>query len=366
MYTLWIFADDLHKKEGKAMTELVSVIVPVYNVEPYIRECLDSIIASTYRNLEIIVVDDGSPDNCPAICDEYARKDPRIKVIHQKNQGLVSARNAGLAVASGKYVGFVDSDDAVSPVMYEMMVAAMEQTGAEMAACESRSDMKDLITSPSSINRAAVCLDTFDMRLAMLTNAPSVRSITWSYCFVYNKLYLRERILDGFRAQYLVGEDLEFNYRYIENSQKTVIVPACLYMYRQNPSSVTHLYFNSHKTLQIDEKTVAIGISNVDAWLVLTRSQKITDEALRKYIGGRAAYVAHNVLWRICANKLEHDYSDFCKESRGLIKEYCIDVARNKVDYTFKFRAICLLCGKFFPIWKLLTRIYGKFGNKKH
>ena len=96
--------------------ELVSVIVPVYNVEKYLPECLDSILASTYSNLEIILVDDGSPDNSPQICDEYTLKDSRIKVIHQENQGLVAARNIGLASATGTYIGFVDSDDVVSPV----------------------------------------------------------------------------------------------------------------------------------------------------------------------------------------------------------------------------------------------------------
>ncbi len=91
---------------------LLSVIVPVYKVEQYLSECLDSILASTYTKLEIILIDDGSPDRCPAICDEYARRDSRIRVIHQENRGLVAARNAGLAVATGTYIAFVDSDDA--------------------------------------------------------------------------------------------------------------------------------------------------------------------------------------------------------------------------------------------------------------
>ena len=124
--------------------ELVSVIVPVYKTEKFLRECLDSILASTYSNLEVIVVDDGSPDNCPGICDEYAMKDPRIKVIHQKNQGLVGVRNTGLALATGEYIGFIDSDDAVSPIMYEQLVCAMEQTNADLAACEHTNDASTL------------------------------------------------------------------------------------------------------------------------------------------------------------------------------------------------------------------------------
>lgn len=105
----------------------ISVIVPVYKVEPYLRRCVDSILAQTFTDFELILVDDGSPDNCPAICDEYAEKDDRIKVIHKENGGLSSARNAGMAVSNGKYYLFCDSDDYVSPYWCETLyIAATE------------------------------------------------------------------------------------------------------------------------------------------------------------------------------------------------------------------------------------------------
>ena len=93
------------------MIDLISVIVPVYNVEPYLRKCVDSILAQSYSNLEVILVDDGSPDGCGAICDEYAAKDARVRVIHKPNGGVSDARNAGLDIMTGDYVAFVDSDD---------------------------------------------------------------------------------------------------------------------------------------------------------------------------------------------------------------------------------------------------------------
>ena len=108
------------------MEPLISVIVPVYKVEQYLDECVQSIRNQTYTNLEIILVDDGSPDRCPEMCDEYARQDSRIKVIHKPNGGLSSARNAGLDIATGEYVGFVDSDDIVKPNMYETLLSAFE------------------------------------------------------------------------------------------------------------------------------------------------------------------------------------------------------------------------------------------------
>lgn len=110
----------------------VTIIVPVYKVEPYLRKCIDSIFDQSFSDFELILVDDGSPDNCPAICDEYAAKDSRVVVIHQENGGLPAARNAGLKVATGTYVTFCDSDDFYSPDWVSMLVAAMESSGADM------------------------------------------------------------------------------------------------------------------------------------------------------------------------------------------------------------------------------------------
>ena len=105
---------------------LISVIVPVYKVEPYIHRCVDSILEQTYQNLEIILVDDGSPDNCPAICDEYAAKDKRVKVIHKPNGGPSDARNVGMAAATGEYLSFVDSDDWLGNTHFECMMGTIK------------------------------------------------------------------------------------------------------------------------------------------------------------------------------------------------------------------------------------------------
>lgn len=104
------------------MSDLISVIVLVYNLENYIVRTLDSILSQTYKNIEVIVVDDGSPDRCPQMCDDYAEKDSRIKVVHKKNGGLSDARNAGMAVATGEYISFIDSDDYVSDDFFECLL----------------------------------------------------------------------------------------------------------------------------------------------------------------------------------------------------------------------------------------------------
>ena len=117
------------------MSDLISVIIPIYKVEPYLRRCVDSVLAQTYQNLEIFLVDDGSPDNCGKICDEYAAKDGRIRVIHKENGGLSDARNVALDVCSGEYISFIDSDDYVSEDHIESLLRALKTQHTELAVC---------------------------------------------------------------------------------------------------------------------------------------------------------------------------------------------------------------------------------------
>ncbi len=114
---------------------LISIIVPVYNVENYLDKCVQSIVDQTYTNLEIILVDDGSPDKCGAMCDEWAKKDARIRVIHKENGGQADARNVGIQTATGEYIGFVDSDDVIAPEMYERLMSLIQEHRAHLAEC---------------------------------------------------------------------------------------------------------------------------------------------------------------------------------------------------------------------------------------
>ncbi len=118
-----------------SIDSLISVIVPIYKVEKYLNECIRSIINQTYRNLEIILVDDGSPDYCPQICDDWAKKDGRILVIHKENGGLSSARNAGLDVCTGEYISFIDSDDWIDPCFYEVLLSEIKKSESDIAMC---------------------------------------------------------------------------------------------------------------------------------------------------------------------------------------------------------------------------------------
>ena len=113
----------------------ISVIIPIYKAEKFLDKCIGSVVGQTYENLEIILVDDGSPDNCPAICDSWAEKDSRIKVVHKENGGLSSARNAGLDVVTGEYFGFIDSDDWIEKDFFEFLITNALKENADISRC---------------------------------------------------------------------------------------------------------------------------------------------------------------------------------------------------------------------------------------
>ena len=207
----------------------ISVIVPVYKVEPYLRKCLDSIVNQTYQNLEIILVDDGSPDSCGAICDEYTAKDQRILVIHQPNGGLSAARNAGLDIATGECIGFVDSDDWVEPKMFEALLWGLETAGADIAVCGRYEEYKDrrvAIDWPE--NQAMNCEEA----LEELLHNERLQNLVW------DKLYRRE-LFEGIRfPEGKTFEDIAVMYRLFLRSEKVLCVPGAMYHYLQRPDSI--------------------------------------------------------------------------------------------------------------------------------
>ena len=175
-----------------------SIIVPIYRTEKYLEKCISSILKQTYEDFELILVDDGSPDRCPFICDEYKKKDSRIKVLHKKNGGVSSARNLGLSIATGTYVWFVDSDDYIEPDALQKLNESQQETGADLCVFNSKSEE----------------MDRFD----------NINYFFNQYYFTYklgfepwNKIYRREIIQKynlEFDVQEAIGEDLLFNIQY--------------------------------------------------------------------------------------------------------------------------------------------------------
>lgn len=217
------------------MNQKISIIIPIYNTSKYLDRCINSVINQTYTHIEIILVDDGSTDGSSAICDEFALKDNRIKVIHKENGGLSDARNAGLDVASGEYVGFLDSDDYVSPEMYEKLIHRIEKTGCDIAnAMYVRVDEKGEIT-PSRVTHTEDCeitAEEFLRELMLHTGDVSVCT----------KLFKRE-IFDFVRFQTgKLNEDLLFILDVLCHVSKIAFSGQVGYFYFSRSDSVSSGY----------------------------------------------------------------------------------------------------------------------------
>lgn len=203
---------------------LVSVIVPVYKVEAYIRESVDSILEQSYKKLEIILVDDGSPDGCPAICDTYAALDPRVRVIHKVNGGLSDARNTGLDAARGELIGFVDPDDRIDSAMFELLVAAMHETGMQIAGCGYREFDEQAQGKEHGVMEDTV-LDAH-AALCLLARDEELQNYVWNKLFD-SSLWQEVRFPVGQKY-----EDVSTTYKLVGRSNGVALIAKPLYGYR--------------------------------------------------------------------------------------------------------------------------------------
>ncbi len=232
--------------------EKLSVIVPIYNVEEYLDECIKSIVNQTYKNLEIILVDDGSPDHCPELCDIWAEKDSRIKVIHKENGGVSSARNAGLDAAAGDFIAFVDSDDYLDSDMYEIMLTQMREHNADMAQCGIvRENADGSVEVWDSFKAPIVVMDN----MKLLCSVGEAAGILPVHCA--NKIFTRKVVENvRFDTRFKYAEDTLFNFAAARNINKAVIQNVPRYHYVNNSDSASHQEFSSsrfdeHKVMDI-------------------------------------------------------------------------------------------------------------------
>lgn len=220
---------------------LISIIIPIYNVEKYLPACLDSIIGQTHKDLEIILVNDGSTDNCRQICEEYAEKDKRIKVIHRENGGLSDARNAGLEIATGDFISFVDSDDMISSDFYEKLLNALLSNDADIAECgflkfETEQELKILPETPVSK------IELFEAEEALeLLMKDYIQSMVW------NKIFRKEIVIDSEFPKGKIHEDVFWTHQVIGNSRKIVKIHDILYFYRQQKNSIMGKRYSLHR-----------------------------------------------------------------------------------------------------------------------
>lgn len=229
------------------MDSLISVIVPIYNVEKYLDRCVDSIINQTYKNLEIILVDDGSPDNCPQICDDYAKKDSRIKVVHKENGGLSDARNVGMEVATGEYVSFIDSDDYVSLDFYETLFQTMIDNDSDIVECSVVKFYEDNNFDEYSDDLKVTNYDTL-YGLEGLINENPFKQHVW------NKLYKSSVALDIPYAVGKLNEDEFWTYQIFGKAKKVTRINKTMYHYFQRGSSIMGNGYNIRRLDALEGK----------------------------------------------------------------------------------------------------------------
>lgn len=308
---------------------LVSVIIPIYNVEPYLRRCINSVINQTYTNLEIILVDDGSPDGCPAICDEYVQKDNRIKVIHKKNGGLSDARNAGLKIAKGKYITFIDSDDWISPLYIDVLSKNLEANQADISIVENLVTQDDTNATDINTNRTQVMSSKEALHQLFKYNKISF-AVSWG------KLYKKELFTN---IEFPIGkfhEDEFTTYKLFYSARKIVWNSHPLYYYFQRGNSITATR-HPYDILEVFEERYLFFKNNGDSAIL--------------------GYLLPPLCWQLlCAYWYEQKKGNIKDSQKHLIKykKYIKDfnIVKANIFHTFllrffsKFPHLYLLCRK--------------------
>ena len=220
-------------------TELISVIVPVYNVEAYLPSCVDSILNQTYQKLEILLVDDGSTDRCPQICDDYREKDGRIKVIHKENGGLSDARNAGMLASAAGLIAFIDSDDFVESTYIECLYRAMVGNNADIAMCDYRKVEESTVFrpahEPAPTGGTVACYGPVECLAALYQ--PKVHGMEF---LAWGKLFRKSLFTDNhiLFPKGVLYDDTSTTYKLVYNAKKIVFVDLANYSYRIRPGSI--------------------------------------------------------------------------------------------------------------------------------
>jgi glycosyltransferase involved in cell wall biosynthesis len=245
---------------------LISVVVPVYNVEEFLDDCVQSIVNQTYKNLEIILVDDGSSDHCPEICDKWLKTDSRIQVIRKNNGGLSSARNVGVERATGEYIGFIDSDDYIHPQMYECLLSALRKSSLKIASCT----FKRVLNSDETEILSGIC-KAEELNLKESLDSVFYGDMSVSVCC---KLFAKEVFTS---VRFPVGETNEdacVTIPTLALSEGTVYIREKMYCYRDRATSITHSYWKTDADIvylhlqQMQKQLDSIGYGNLPSFKV--------------------------------------------------------------------------------------------------
>ena len=318
---------------------LISVIVPVYNAEKYLVRCVNSILNQTYGNLEVILVDDGAKDNSGAMCDEYARKDSRIRVVHKENGGLSSARNAGIDIATGEYFGFVDSDDWIEPETYETMLSLAVNNEAQMV-CAGRYD----VDGETMVKTVGLCPEKEEVISGMEMLG---RVFVWDNCdsSSCDKLFHRS-LYDGLRYAYgVVSEDVALFPYTAERAQRVVMCNKPFYNYYHHGGTIS--------TSTLSEKSFHFGEHTARIYDYIRQNHpEIEEQAHRLRIKG----LNHSLLsYELAEAGTRKNFSAQCRKCRAELRRHLGFILQSPA-YSTKDRLTLLLLAM--GLYRFLRPIY--------
>lgn len=314
---------------------MISLVVPVYNMEKYLQRCMNALLAQTVCDYEIILVDDGSTDSSPQLCDNYAQSYSFIRVVHKKNGGLSSARNAGIDAARGQYIIFPDPDDWVEPNYLQTLTALQEQYQPDLACIGHFIDY-DTVSIPANKDQKQIVLDRKQAQRSLFA-APCMNGFAW------NKLYQLKIIRDNklyFGDDVGTTEDMDFAYRYLKHCERVCFAPEIrCYHYYQRPGAATHSGF-SRKKLDSVHTYEKIAADTDDTELCRMAEEEICNTAL-------------NLLWMFCNDKCRDESAK--QELKAYLKRYTGRYLRSK--RFGRNRKLQLICARISP------RLYCAFKN---
>lgn len=323
--------------------EKISIIIPVFNVAEYLSKCLDSIIQQTYRNIEIILVDDGSTDSCLQICNDYAIIDERITVIHQKNAGLSAARNSGINIASGQFITFVDSDDIVDKDMIEYLYRMLREQDADMSLCQMRriNEGGQFIDNPPTV-KSFVVGDTPEKCLKAFFQSPNFDTVAWSKLYK-SSLFSKIRFPIG-----KFHEDVFTTYKVVSKCHRIVVGEKRKYFYRVRQESIMNLPFRPSHMDALEGKL------EVNAFI------EKSFPSLSRWSYLDILYAANMCTLRIA--KCYRKYPEYVAQLQSVYRKYTIRNLKNKGHFNLKIFSLIAFFNLRFLIY--IIRFTTFFKNK--
>ena len=336
----------------------ISIIIPVYNVETYIHKCIGSVLAQTYRNIEVILVDDGSPDNSGIICDEYAKKDKRVSVIHKKNGGLSDARNAGIDAATGDYIVFVDSDDYIAPDMIEKLYETQKRNNADITVCGYRWVDKEGKNLKSFHMNSMVCSGREILNEYLVNNINE-----WLVLVVAcNKLFKRS-LFDEIRFPYgKLHEDSFVVHELLYTANTVAVIEDECYFYFQNEESIVGKKY-TYKRLDDIEAFINRMEFYIDNRLSVYMLMKNFDMYIRKW------FEAYNL-----GDYHEKNFRGRVKELQKMYRKLAKKLIRQDISAKKRLSVLAYRISPYMMWWmhqkksyRIITKVYNsinKFADK--